>query len=362
MPPEPVLGAGPPSQRQLPERPRKRPRPRPRLTAAQLAGQHIVFAFDGLSAPAALLERMAMGEASAVILFSRNIASEEQLSQLVESLHRAQGRQRDRAPLLVMVDEEGGQVTRVPGVALPSAAWFGSRRDADLSYRAARSAGAELRRIGVTVNLAPVADIARPGSVVERYERAFGRDPALVASLAGASAEGLADGGVVAAAKHFPGFGAALASTDHQPVTIRRSAAALRSVDMLPFRELVSQGIPLVMVSTAVYPALAAQPAALSSTVVQGELRGGLGFGGVVVTDDLETPAMVPLGPPEALAEAAVRAGNDLVVFAKTYEAGDRAARGLQEALAAGRLSRRALEASAARVLALRQGLRGNAP
>lgn len=338
--------------------PRREPHSRlPPLSAAQLAGQHVVFAFEGAVAPPELLERIRRGEAAGVILFRRNVVSREQLAALAGSLHAAARHSPVRARLLVMVDEEGGQISRLPWLRGPSAVQVGNAGDPYLAYTAGRSAGRALRRLGVTVNLAPVADVATPGSVLERYERTYARDPRVVAELASAFADGVADAGVAPAAKHFPGFGAARSSTDHRGVVIRRSAAALASVDAMPFELLVRNGVRIVMTSTAVYPALSPRPAALSRAVVRGLLRRALDFDGVVMTDDLETPATMPIGGPEELAEAAVAGGNDLVIFAKTYAAGERAAAGLQAAIAADRLSRRGMRQSTARVIELRRVL-----
>jgi beta-N-acetylhexosaminidase len=347
---EPVLGAEV-------ARPRP-PRPKlPHLSAAQLAGQHVIFAFDGTVAPPELLDRIRRAEAAGVILFRRNIATPEQVSALTASLHAAARQSAVKARLIVMVDEEGGQITRMPWLRLPSAAQLGRAGDPDLAYESGRATGQALRRLGVTVNLAPVADVARRRSVLERYERTYSREPAAVAALASRFAGGLGDAGVGATAKHFPGFGSARRTTDRRTVVIRRSVAELDAVDGPPFAALMREGVPLVMTSTAVYPELSTRPAALSETVVKGRLRGSLGFNGVVVTDDLETPATLPLGPPESLAEAAVAAGNDLVIFAKTYSAGERAAEGIQTALVGGLLTRGELRQSAARVIELRRSL-----
>ena len=327
------------------------------LTPAQLAGQHVVFSFQGTSPPPALVQRIARGEAAGVVLFGRNIQGADQLRGLVDQLQRIRRPKWGRAPLLVMIDEEGGRISRTPGLRLPSARQIGSQGDPEAAQRAGVSAASGLRSAGINVNLAPVADVAIEGSVIGEQERSYAGDPATVTRFASAFAAGLSDGGVAATAKHFPGFGAATSNTDHRPVTISRDLASLRRVEMRPFRALAEAGIPLVMVSTAVYPALSSAPAALSRRVVTTELRDSVSFTGVTITDDLETPATLPLGSPEVLAERAVAAGNDLLIFAKTFEAGERAATGLRAALEGGRVSKPATIEAVRRVLALRRTL-----
>jgi beta-N-acetylhexosaminidase len=207
------------------------------------------------------------------------------------------------------------------------------------------------------MDLAPVADVARPGGALEGERRTYGRSPERVASLAGAFAAGLHAGGVRATAKHYPGFGAATVNTDAAPTRIDASLQTLRAVDGQPFGALVAGGVDAVMVSTAVYPALDERPAAFSARWVTAELRDRMGFGGVAITDDLGTPAVRAYGSDAQRAVLAVRAGIDLPLFSSSYGAGARAAEGVLAAARRGELSRSALRAQAGRVLALRAKL-----
>ena len=162
---------------------------------------------------------------------------------------------------------------------------------------------------------------------------------------------------MAATAKDFPGFGAAPANTISAPCTSWSGAARAARVDRAPFAAAVRAGADLVMLSSATYPALSRAPAVLSARVVQGELREGLGFKGVTISDDLEAPAFASRGGASGAALAATRAGVDLLLFAGTYDGADRAARALAAGLRSGRVDRGALEASLGRVLALRAAL-----
>jgi beta-N-acetylhexosaminidase len=146
--------------------------------------------------------------------------------------------------------------------------------------------------------------------------RAFARDPRVVSEAVRESVRGWRAGGIAAAAKHFPGLGAAPATTDDAVVTIKRSRAALEKVDLLPFASAIAAGVPLVMVGHARYPALdRARVASQSRPIIEGVLRQELGFRGVVVTDSLEARASLATGSITTVSERAIRAGADLVLL-----------------------------------------------
>jgi beta-N-acetylhexosaminidase len=253
-----------------------------------------------------------------------------------------------------MGDGGGGPVRRLSGAPARSAADVDNARQARSD---GRNAARTLRRAGVNMNLAPLADVARPGSALEEERRIKRRPVELVGAYASAFVAGLHDGGVRATAKHYPGFGAARVNTDRAPARIATSLARLREVDEPPFVRLVRDGVDAVMVSTAVYPALDDRPAAFSRRWVVGQLRRRLGFGGVVVTDDLGTPAVTAFGSPRDRAVRATRAGVDLPLFSSSYRASVRAASALLAAAEEGTLSTRSMRRAAARVLALRARL-----
>ena len=323
----------------------------PALTLRQAVGQHMIFAYDGLTPPAALQRRIARGEAAGVIIFARNVRSAGQLRAAMRRLQAIRRPAGLRAPLIVMADQEGGPVRRIPGAPTRAAADVGSTAQARAD---GEGAARTLRAAGVNMDLAPVADIGRPGAALTRERRTYGRSPGLVASRAGAFAAGLRRGGVRATAKHFPGFGAATINTDNAAQRIDTPLQTLRSTDLPPFARLIDDGVDAVMLSTAVYPALDDRPAAFSRQWVTGELRERLGFEGVAITDDLGTPAVAAFGSNRARAVLAVEAGVDLPLFSSGYRAGAQAAEGLLAAAGDGRLDATALRAQARRVLALR--------
>jgi beta-N-acetylhexosaminidase len=320
-----------------------------RLGLRRQLGQLLVSSFDGAVMPEYIRRRLRAGETAGVILFSRNGGPAAHWRRLTGSLQRAAG-----GGALVMVDQEGGSVRTVSGAG-PIASQPLQGGPAGVR-RAARRGGRRLRSLGINVNLAPVADVALPGSVMAT--RAFAGDASAVAARTSASVRGLHDARVAATAKHFPGLGAAAVNTDDAPATITSTAGTLRGRDLPPFRAAVAEGVPLVMLSHALYPALDARRiASQSPAIVTRLLRGELGFGGVVVTDSLEAGAVLARSGVATAAERSLRAGADLILMTGSASWNDVFPRLLRRARESPALRRRIGE-SAARVLALKRLLR----
>jgi beta-N-acetylhexosaminidase len=331
------------------------PGPASRLPPSQLAGQRIVAGFSGRQAPAPVERMIRRGELAGVILFSANLPDRAGARRLVRRLQAIPRPPELRDPLLVMVDQEGGLVKRLPGPPSVSAEQMG-RRGAAFSRRQGRATASSLRHIGIGVDLAPVLDVARPGGTIAATERGFGSTASRVAATAAPFAAGLQEGGVAATAKHFPGLGAAAENTDFAAQRIDLSRRTLRAVDEAPYRRFVEQGGAMVMLSTAIYPAFSSRPAAFARPVATGELRARLGFEGVSITDALESAAVRVFGGPAKAGLAAARAGTDLLLFAD-FRAAAKARRALVEGLRRGRLDRGEVERSVERTLDLRRRL-----
>lgn len=325
---------------------------RPAATLPQLIGQRLVVAMQGTSPSEQLLARVRRGEVGGVILFGPNVASRQQLRSLTGRLQAA-ARAGGRPPLLVAVDQEGGEVRRLPWAGPAGSASALGHESADAVRAAARAAGSALRAAGVNVDLAPVLDVPVPGSFMAAERRTFSADPVRVGQLGASFATGLADSGIAATAKHFPGIGRARRSTDRSAVTIEATRAGLAR-DLQPFRRAIAVGVPLVMLSNAAYSAFGPAPASWS-TRLQALLRHELGFRGVTVTDALE-PAAATRGL--TLARAAilsVRSGVDLVLLTGSEASSAAVFHALVAEADAGRVSRASLRRSSRRILALKQ-------
>lgn len=322
------------------------------LSLKQLAGERIVVGVHGTSIDPGLRAAIHEGRIAGVVLFAGNFPSRATGRRLIARLQAIPRPPKLRRPLLIMVDQEGGEVKRLSGAPTASAAEMGARGGAFSAEQGKRTA-ANLRDVGVNVDLAPVLDVARPGGVIAETERSFGDTAARVVAAAIPFAKALQAGGVAATGKHFPGFGAARENTDFSVERITLSKRELRAVDEKPYRAFAAAGGKLVMLSTAIYPAFSRKPAAFTRAIATDELRGRLGFDGVTISDDLETPAVEAFGGSAEAAVAGVSAGCDLLLYARLSSA-MAAWRTLSARLGSGGFDRGRFEEAVERVLELR--------
>jgi beta-N-acetylhexosaminidase len=341
----------------------------PPLTLAQLAGQRVIYSYSGLNPPAVLLSLIRNGEAAGVIFFGDNIdrSNPARIKGVIRTLETANASPNNpvRAPLLLMTDQEGGEVRRLPGAPLRSEKQIGqSPFPVHAATVAGTAAGQNLRGVGMNVNLAPVLDVFRtPGNFIDQFGRSYSMNPSVVSVLGAHFIRAQQHVGVAATAKHFPGLGAALSfqNTDMRPVTLNLPAATIRSDDEFPYRAAIAAGVKLVMASWAVYPSLdPRRPAGLSGPIINGELRTRLGFKGVTITDALEAGALAPFGSTGNRAFLAAGAGMDLILCAaQTPSQGEAALASLENHYRNRTLNRAAFRAAVARIVALRDGLPG---
>jgi beta-N-acetylhexosaminidase len=339
------------------------------LSPAQLAGQRVIYSYSGLTPPSALLKLIRHGEVGGVIFFSSNFANASQFTAAVATLVANNSLVQNPAhnfPLLLMVDQEGGEVRRLPGAPVDSEKTIGSLPTAAQRAAAATAAGTgageNLLSFGLNVNLAPVLDVFRaPGDFDDQFQRSYSMNPSIVATLGADFITAQQATGVAATAKHFPGLGAATASqdTDNVPVTITLSKATLQSVDELPYQAAIAAGVKLVLVSWAKYPNLgSSRPAGLSSVIVQGQLRRRLGFTGVTITDAIGAGALRSIGPIQTRSLLAAQAGMELILSAaQTPAEGEDALAGLETGFNNGSLSQSTFLAAVTQILTLRSGL-----
>jgi len=337
------------------------------LTTTQLAGQRVIYSYTGLIPPANLLRWIRAEKVAGVIFFSSNISSQAQLAAVAAELNKANASPNNpmrRYPLLLMTDQEGGLVHRLPGAPDESEKQIGEEAHPAVAARAAgQGAGQNLTGAGLNVNLAPVLDVYRaPGDFDDQFGRSYSTNPHEVSYLGANFIKAQQATGVAATAKHFPGLGAAATAenTDEEPVTLNVPLATLRGTDEYPYRAAIRAGVKLVMVSWAIYPALdPGRPAGLSPTIINGELRQRLGFTGVTVTDALEAGALNAYGTTRHRATMAAGAGMDLILCsAQQPGQGYQARTTLSKDYQDGSLDQAAFRAAVQRILALRASLR----
>ena len=325
-----------------------------RMRLPDLAGQVIVAEWRGTAAPVRLVRSLHLG---GVIAFESNVVSARQVGAVNATLTREVPR---RWPLFLGVDQEGGVVERMRSVAtrLPTFMSTGAAGDPALTRAAYRAGGAELRRLGFTVDFAPDADVTSGPGDPTIGSRSASSNPSVVAEQAVAAGAGFIEAGVVPVLKHFPGHGSVPADSHLTLPVQTRSRAELDEVDLVPFRAAVAAGLPALMVGhldmRAIDPGV---PASLSHAVVTDLLRRDLGFDGLVVTDSLAMTGVTRGRDPGRTAVQALRAGSDVLLMPPSPAAA-RAA--LVRAVRTGALPRRRLEQAAARQVALLTHLAGS--
>ncbi len=293
-----------------------------RMSLEQRVGQLFMVGTPATGADASIAHDIADLHVGNVILTGRSSLGVDATSRVTKDLQaRATHRATAGVPLLVSVDQEGGavQVLSGPGFSrMPSAVTQGGWSPRELRSQA-RVWGGQLAAAGVTVNLAPVIDTvpagtSRSNAPIGAFGRQFGSDPGAVWSHGQAFAGGMAAAGVAPTVKHFPGLGRVTGNTD-TTAGVTDHATTTSEVTGGPFASAVAQRAPIVMVSTAVYDRIDPDhPAAFSRRVVTGLLRDRLGYGGVVISDDLGAAQQVAAWSPGERATQFIGAGGDLVL------------------------------------------------
>ena len=248
------------------------------------------------------------------IVFRRNVDSPEQMRALTDEMRDCVGD--PDAP--VLIDQEGGRVQRMgpPHWAKypPAEAYLKAANDPlaarELVRLGARLMAHDLKSVGINVDCAPVLDVPVPGAHDIIGDRAWARDPATVAMLGRAAAEGLLAGGVLPVIKHMPGHGRAFADSHHDLPVVHADRATLDGWDFAPFRAL--SDMPLAMTAHVVFDAIDPKRPATTSRKALKLMREGLGFGGLIMTDDLSMKALS--GSLRERAEASLKAGCDVVL------------------------------------------------
>ncbi len=288
-----------------------------------------------------------------VILFSRNVVEAEQVAQLVGDLKRAAG---DRK-LLVSIDQEGGRVARLRAshgfTELPPMAALGQTGDADLARQVGALLGRELRAVGIDQDYAPCVDVNTNPANPVIGDRSLSADPARVAWLGAALAQGLQAEGVAACAKHFPGHGDTSQDSHVDMPRLPHPLERLRRVELPPFAALARAGVASVMTAHVVFEALDPErPATLSPPVLR-LLREELGFQGCCISDDLEMKAVAEHFPLEEVAPASVLAGVDSLLVCHSAAVQHRAIDLVRAAVEDGTIARERLEQARRRVARL---------
>ena len=308
----------------------------------------------GVATPAEVVTKYQLG---GVIYFawSDNTADPAQVRRLSDGLQRAALAGPAGVALDISVDQETGRVARIgrPATMFPGAMALGAGGSVERTRQVFRITGVELRAMGISTDYAPDADVnVNPANPVIGI-RAFGSRPAMVAEHVGAAVRGLRDGGVGAAAKHFPGHGDTGTDSHTALPVIDHTLEQWRELEKPPFVAAIEAGVDEIMSAHIAFPELdpSGDPATLSAPVLTGLLRDELGYQGLVITDSLQMAGVRARYGDGEIAVRALEAGVDLLLMPADPEAAPRA---VLDAVRAGRLSAERIATSVRRVLAMK--------
>lgn len=319
----------------------------------RLVGAVMVMGFDGLSGSDHARTLIERHHVQNIILFSRNIDTREQTLALTSQLQEwAVGDGQDLR-LLICTDQENGIVRRLgrtfPG--FPGNMALGATRDPMRAREIGQITAAQLRAVGINMNLAPVLDVNNNPANPVIGVRSFGEDPQLVAAFGAEMVRGLQSGGVLACAKHFPGHGDTAVDSHVALPVIGHDRERLQSIEWVPFIRAIHEGIDAIMTAHVIFQAFdATQPATVSRTVLTGILREKLGFDGIITSDSMEMKAIADtIGIGSACVQALV-AGADMIMVSHTLREQEEAIAAVCQAIENGQLPLQRVQDAAARI------------
>lgn len=320
------------------------------MTLEELVGRRLVFGIPGTRVTEDDVRLFQKTHAGGLVLYRINFESPAELVKLIRSFEEALGRS-----LLVMADHEGGRVIMFrEGVTIfPDNLAVGTVGDPELAERQGTIEARELRRLGIDVNLAPVLDVLTEGYSPNIGIRSYGKDPGTAARLGAARIRAMQAGGLSACAKHFPGKGHSPLDAHLALPTILSTWEEMERLHLVPFRAAIEAGVDVIMTSHPVYPNLDPTPrlpTTFSRRIVREYLREGLGYSGVISSDDLEMGAIRELCPTGEAAVHAAQAGHDLLLSCHAAKSQWEVFTGLLDAYRSKRLAWRDLEASEERL------------
>jgi beta-N-acetylhexosaminidase len=284
------------------------------MTTQQAFGA-VMIDVAGLTLTAEEKDKLNHPNTGAVILFSRNYQEPQQVTELIAEIRAARN-----GDILIAVDQEGGRVQRFREgfTRLPPAAFF--MQHPELAYDAGWLMAAELLAVGVDFSFAPVLDVDCGVSEIIG-DRSFSSNPQLATQLARDFAAGMHEAGMAATGKHFPGHGS-VALDSHLTLPVdERDLDTIRAHDLIPFRQLIKEGLEAIMPAHVVYPKVAKEAAGFSPFWLQDILRKELGFNGVIFSDDLSMEGAASVGDFPARAKLALSAGCDMVLVCNNPDA-----------------------------------------
>ncbi|MFJ7930073.1 beta-N-acetylhexosaminidase [Peribacillus sp. NPDC096448] len=322
-----------------------------KMTLEEKIGQLMMVGFKGTEKSDEITELIEQKHIGGVIYFDRNMKSPKQVARLSNSLQQTADQSTHSLPLMVAIDQEGGDIMRMKERVspLPAQQDLGKNASIEDMYKVAKLNGTELGSMGININFAPVLDLSKTD------KRSLGQDPEMVYQYGRKAIQGLNDVSITGALKHFPGNGRSEIDPHVETSSVEANQLDLENSDIYPFKQIISEMDNqkfFVMVTHIKYPAYDKEkPASLSKIIIEDLLRGKLKYEGLVVTDDLEMGAVNKYFSYEEMGKQAILAGADLLLVCHEYSHELEVYDGLLQAVKAGEVPMDRINESVKRVL-----------
>jgi beta-N-acetylhexosaminidase len=328
------------------------------MSLAEKVGQLFQVGFHSKTADQEIKDLIENYHIGGVIYFSRNLDSLQQTAFLSNTLQDLALNSGASLPLFISADQEGGAVTRIKGgTHFPGNMALGATADPELVRKTAAATAAELKSIGINVNLAPVLDVNNNAQNPVIGVRSFGGKAELVAELGRAYIAGLQSKDVTATAKHFPGHGDTDTDSHLDLPVINHPRQRLEKVELFPFKEAIAAGVDSIMTAHIYFPTIESEagiPATLSKAVLTDLLRQELGFEGLIITDCMEMKAIANTFGTVEGAIKTIEAGSDTVLISHSYQKQKKSIEALIQAVKSGRISEKRIDESVKRIIKLK--------
>lgn len=326
------------------------------MSIEEKIGQMILVGLEGYNLDENSRKMIEEHLVGGVIIFGKNVENSEQLLALINSIKETNSK--NRIPIFISVDEEGGRVSRMPKEIrkLPTSEEIGQLNDKELSYSIGAILGEELKMFGFNMNFAPVLDINSNPKNPVIGDRAFGSDLETVSDLGIQTMKGIQSKGVISVVKHFPGHGDTSVDSHIGLPTIDHDLERLKDFELVPFKKAIENDADAVMVAHILLNKIDPDyPSSLSKVIITDLLRKDLGFEGVVVSDDMTMGAIVENYEIGDAAIKAIDAGCDIVLVAHGFENSLVVINSIKEALINETILEERLNESVYRILKLKE-------
>ncbi|MFC5532218.1 beta-N-acetylhexosaminidase [Cohnella yongneupensis] len=326
-----------------------------KMTLEEKVGQMLMIGVDGTTLDRTAEKLIKNSHAGGVIVYADNLQRLDESVKLINAIKAAN--KDNAAPLLLGVDQEGQKVSRLPKdfEGIPDSATVGKSGDAEIAKSLGGLLAEELRVMGLNLDFAPVLDInSNPHNPIIGV-RSFGNNAELVAKMGVAEMNGLQESGVIAAVKHFPGHGDTSVDSHLSLPVVRKTLEQLQQQEWIPFQSAINNGAEIVMVAHILFPLIDNKaPASFSKVIISDQLRGELGFNGVVITDEMTMGAIVNHFGTVNAALKSVDAGSDILMVAHDYVKMQSVYDELLKSVKSGKVKESRIDESVRRILTLK--------